>query len=1117
MVTRGCIRRTIRVATALAVTVALPAPARGQGPATAAARGGTPNAVEILVGRPDGLKTSPTVAVRVRIRGELAGLQAYLRGERMVEVTHHFRSRGRDLWTAKFGRGGEGVVLGRNHLYVQVRRPSGAVETEAVHFTVAHRLSRMLHLDVRGGHAPLTVRVRAPRAEAVRATLNGKDVGAVFEPDGAGRWRARLAANDGVDFGGNLLTVTAYNTDGEYDRGARKFSVPRTRPLVGAGRDTTVRTGTAVQLDGRSTRASRPGRGLELHWQIASRPEGSTATLSGASSLRPSLRPDVPGDYTIRLRASEGAGAVAADTVTVSAQPDVLPSGVPVTTMVSPTSPGIVVGTEVFAMGPGWLQMLALDRSTLVPSQAIPNPNTAYPGTEQGMAALASDVGKLSPDDLVFLSGSGQAANLSTPTWQTLVGVLSGLGGIIQPGTGTVTQLGSGQWSLIGIPGLPPGTAYQNVGLQLDPALPVGSVSGFFQEDTSKNWTFTWPPSYLPFDTQAAGTSATQNVLAVGERAYTSAAVPSGESAFHVLWLDSGSLAFRGQYTAVTSETGCGADEPLLCLSDLASTLQSIVQSGSPALLLVATIGQPAFDYADTASWPPWALTTQMLNSMGAQPAVLLGLDGTGDYSFVGVQGLLQLAGPNSGTELSQVVTGAPTARLVGLLTRNRQGNWMAGPNGSPGPGINPRVFLPRLQLILAQPDTPFPPFSGTGQQEAEMYIARNLKPPLPFDPKYGLRANYWGNPSLDWGTNYTTLGTMPPCTDSPCSLGFAYVQQTLLNEFPLVELVLEFFNGGGPQTSLAGVLGTAFGGGGVTFDGISLEIQNLFDLPPAPPQGGNAGDILNAVTTIASGLTGPIPIVGSAISGAFNLARGVNMLFQALYNTSGGAPGLDAQAFGADVYDWSGQLEGAWTGSLGGIGLVSKLLVSDAGRLTAAATMVATAGDSGFCLDDTMLVCSDDADYGGAPCIPGWGLDPASATSLTEALENSLTRYMWWSMLPVAVQVGQCRHYPNGALFGRTVSPLDVLQAGMVRRFGSDHGVDRPYLFLVVSSQEQYDTVLDAATLGPLFASGSGNLGLQKEYFFAGAWVDAKGAPVSPGFVYRSPEDWELIFIYGC
>jgi hypothetical protein len=264
-----------------------------------------------------------------------------------------------------------------------------------------------------------------------------------------------------------------------------------------------------------------------------------------------------------------------------------------------------------------------------------------------------------------------------------------------------------------------------------------------------------------------------------------------------------------------------------------------------------------------------------MLASMGAEQFVLLGLDGTGDYSFVGVQGLLQLNGPNSGKELSQIVAGTPTARLTGLLVRNRQSNLAAGPNGSPVPGVDAVAFQPSLQRVLAQPDHPFPPFDTAEEQAAERYIACNIG--LAVDPVFGIRGNYWQDASISWTTEGTDLANLTACVTTPCAscpdaAAFTTVKSQLTTEFAAVHAVRDYFTGG-KESNLFGLWNMVFTGSTVTFTGISTDIMKLWDFPPQEPQG-NTDDIIDGALTVASGLTGMVPIAGSFIAGSLNIAR---------------------------------------------------------------------------------------------------------------------------------------------------------------------------------------------------------------------------------------------------
>lgn len=1061
------------------VAVAAAAVLCSAGPAAAQAAEG----VRIISPRADALNTSGTVVARVRAPRRVTGLRLYLRGKRFHDITRRFRASGAGVRTAVL-RLGRDLARGRNHLFVQARR-AGRFEADSVHFTAARPRPGLLRLGgLRSGaqRAPLALVARAPRAGELRARLSGRSASALFERDADGVWRARLAAHNGLRFGRNRLTVTAFNRDGWYGRVRRIFRIRRTQPLVGAGRDRRMRKGGAVLLDGRSTRAAHRGRRLKLRWEIVSRPKGSTARLTRATSQRPRLRPDISGRYTIRLHATErrrGARAAqaspaAVDTVTVTAQPDVLPTGIPITTLVSTTNPGVRVAGQFHALGSGWVQMLVLDRAA---PDAPATANNSYPGTDQGMAALSSAVNSLSYDDLVVLSASGKPASLSSKGSQTLAGIVTGLGGVLQPGTGTQSQLAAGQWSLIGIKGLPQGQANQFIGRQDGSGAPAGSMTGFLQQDTSKNYTFTWPRSYVTFDTQAPGTSSTQNAIGVGSQTYTSAAVAPGQSGFHVVWLDSGTLALRGQYTALASDTGCSGSGPILCLSDLAGALESITNSQAPALLLVASINKPAVT-VDGALGGAWATTAQMLNGFGAQPAVFLGLNGSGDYTFVGNQDVLQLEGPNSGLELGQTVAGSPTARLAGLLERSSQGNWSPAANGSPGPGIDPSLFQPTISKVLAQPAQPFPAFDGPGEAAAEQWIFDHLFPNQQIDPNYGIRALYWENQQTKWSDQATRLqdSAVVPVCPGLCSVGFRSVQETLLAEFANVDAVRSYFH-----DTLGGILNTAFGQNSIAFDGVASDIFGLYDTSEAP-DGPDGFAILGDILTIGSGASGLVP-GGEGVSAGIAIGAGVATLIGEFANDSGGGSALDPSAFQGDMYEWGQNLSRAWTTGIASLDSIADLLVSDAGRLDAAVQSINALSEP-----------------------DSWYL--GDGTQLTTALNRSATQYMWQTMLSVPVRVVNWVCYDDGGLFHdpKGVSRAAQFRPRAVTSTSSGYTVGTPYMFPIGPDGE---VPSDSEVLDPLFnpptPAQPNNLGLKKEYFWAAAWMGG-GNAVTPGFVHIPP-----------
>lgn len=87
-------------------------------------------------------------------------------------------------------------------------------------------------------------------------------------------------------------------------------------PPVGAGAEQSTEVGQRVTLDGSSI--ALPGGvvppGTGVFWEVTSWPPGSVAPLEGPDTLFPTLVPDVPGTYTVRVTATAKGAVVQAET-----------------------------------------------------------------------------------------------------------------------------------------------------------------------------------------------------------------------------------------------------------------------------------------------------------------------------------------------------------------------------------------------------------------------------------------------------------------------------------------------------------------------------------------------------------------------------------------------------------------------------------------------------------------------------------------------------------------------------------------------------------------------------------------------------------------------------------
>lgn len=1071
--------------------------------ATAPSSGAAPSPIKILSPRGESLVEGQSIVVRVRVSGpgELTG---FTRNPRNRDITGRFEPVGAGVSRARLDS--SFLQRGLNHVFVKLR-DGDAVYTDEVHFTVGKERAGALRLRGLGRRESGTVTVSAitERVEEVRAKLNGRAVGREFLPSGDGDYEASLAGHHGLRYRQNRLRVTALDPEtGRFGRVTRRFEMSRRKPIVGAGPDQRGPRGTAIRLDGTSTRTAPGARDPDLRWEIVDRPAGADAKLLGAGTARPRLVAMDPGRYSVSLRASQPddgrrvgssqatgaeptkAGSVT-DTVEACAQPDVLPSGIPIETIVSGASPRVTVGDDPpYPMEEGgWAQLVVLDRHCLGPAQLV----KTYFGGPQAGQELAADLDTLDDDQLVIVSGGGGGAVPFNDI--NVVTALKSIGAIF--GSSDDRAVFSGDFSVVGIPGLPEGTADQLFGQPQTGSSPPGGMSGFLQLDTEDNYAFTWPPRELTFDTQTDASSDNQNVMSISTSSdpVESLPVPIG-AGFHLVWLDALTGQVRGNRTFLVDVTGA---------ADLANQLKNLLDSDERDLILVQSIGEPDAANADEESW---AEAAAAIERFGANRYAFAGLDGTGEYSFVGAEGRPELHGLNSGEELVQVLTGASSARQTGTLQPDDQGTLT--PSSSMTPKESDSDLTAALDSLLSQPDEPFDyDFSSTGLDpdaigDAQELLVSNLcdpdaQPPQAvcgglelggvLDETFGIRAHYWGkeDDAIDWGDKLTSLGQLERSRtvgcDSACwtavrTLRGDFVEsgdkfRGLEQEFQLLDVVKPYF-----MTSEEGTLAYALQGAGeptdVYFTAVSQQILALYDPPEGSAPGGvDAQKILDDVLTLDSTLEGMVPVVGGPISSAIRLPVAINQLVSDLSTNSGGTPAYDPIAFQSSFANWGTTLADVYTDGLAAFGRAVDLLTSDQGRLFEAAARVSPGGK--------------------------WVLSDAEAANLPISIANSAAHYMWETMLPVPAVGVLCDPTPlvERPSPSQPPNPDGIAGVNLVDDAGT--GIEERILFLANTTGE-FPAFLDNGTVGILFdelkdpAAGQANLtalGFLAPFFMSG------------------------------
>lgn len=131
---------------------------------------------------------------------------------------------------------------------------------------------------------------------------NATAVRPTFVADRAGTYIAQLIVSDG-SLSSGPATV--------------RISTGNTAPVANAGPDQTVATRRVVFLNGAAS-SDADGDALTFQWSFTSRPPGSSAALTDATSIAPSFTPDQPGTYVAQLVVNDGKANSAPDTVSIT-------------------------------------------------------------------------------------------------------------------------------------------------------------------------------------------------------------------------------------------------------------------------------------------------------------------------------------------------------------------------------------------------------------------------------------------------------------------------------------------------------------------------------------------------------------------------------------------------------------------------------------------------------------------------------------------------------------------------------------------------------------------------------------------------------------------------------
>jgi hypothetical protein len=156
--------------------------------------------------------------------------------------------------------------------------------------------------------------------------------------------------------GGEGLDATAASQQGACSNQA-------TCPVANAGPDQNVQVGLVATLDGSGSLSKTAGL-ITYQWTLTSKPKTSIATLANATTVRPTIMPDVAGAYSAKLVVNNGGLLSNPDSVIVTAAAGVTLNG-------SGTDPdGQAITTYAWTMTqrPAKSAALLLNAATATPS-----------------------------------------------------------------------------------------------------------------------------------------------------------------------------------------------------------------------------------------------------------------------------------------------------------------------------------------------------------------------------------------------------------------------------------------------------------------------------------------------------------------------------------------------------------------------------------------------------------------------------------------------------------------------------------------------------------------------------------------------------------------------------
>jgi hypothetical protein len=513
-----------------------------------------------------------------------------------------------------------------------------------------------------------------------------------------------------------------------------------------------VEAGTRIYLAGHRSRGhlappGSPRASLRYRWTLVRAPGGDPlgAGLRKARSVRPNFLAPESGKYVVKLAVRAPDGKMGWDLVDIHADPR--PAAAVDTMAFSPggTQSGVEVGDAFYPSQPGaWAQLVTLDRRTLEPVDGAlaAYANKSYtcqdpPRCAQAQSDLQGGLSKLGPDDLVIVSSPYSSSGAAGATPYGLEAALGRIG-VNPTGFDQQANASPGGISAIGVPGTSPGKGnWHSVASQKPGA---GRMQDYLVRNNERDYAYT-PSERIEFNTQAAGSTGTTNVVQIGDRKFSTSL--SARGGLQLVVVNRQTLEGRSDWF----NTATGDPDLTLpfVLATLADDLKRANADGNDLVILTSR-GIPAV--APASDQTEQVEMNQDLQEIAGQVDALggtrtgifraldPGLSKASSYTLVGFSnaGAGTAAGQESvvdGTSMPPNEAGTSVAAMRGILAPTGpnyafevQGDATVG--GSPSSAApDPSNAATELNRVLVQHPGEWPEHGERGRSLAVAYIGR--------------------------------------------------------------------------------------------------------------------------------------------------------------------------------------------------------------------------------------------------------------------------------------------------------------------------------------------------------------------------------------------------------